>query len=437
MEQTFAERMPKSKRRKIQAWSIVANCFGSLSEVMLDSSAILISYVALLGGDESLNMLMAGATGFIALLLQIPSGLLVEKIGLKKSMYLSCAIGCAACLLMAGAAAMGSSAKYFVVGMCFVYCIARPIFGATWYPIVDSFVAPSERGGYFGILRFFYTVFAGTFFFVTARAMGEHPPVWLLQILIAVCAVLQFARAAFTYFLDLPPLEKKSEHILDSLKAATANSCLTSFSIYMMGIAIVAFLIQPLTFVYLKQTLDHGVSTVQTVATFGIAGSIAGYLIFGKLLKLLGSKRMLLTIHAAFIAIPAALFLCGENTPHLLEIVCAIIFLNCVALACFFCFASAEMYSVSAPDNKVMSLSFFNTFFCGGRMFGGFISSALLASGMLSAGWDKFGLSFTSIQSVFLMAAAMSCLWLVFLIIVPAANPDRRNDYYNPPNFRA
>ena len=155
------------------------------------------------------------------------------------------------------------------------------------------------------------------------------------------------------------------------------------------------------------------------------------------MLKLLGSKRMLLTIHAAFIAIPAALFLCGENTPHLLEIVCAIIFLNCVALACFFCFASAEMYSVSAPDNKVMSLSFFNTFFCGGRMFGGFISSALLASGMLSAGWDKFGLSFTSIQSVFLMAAAMSCLWLVFLFIVPAVNPDRSKDYYQPPNFRA
>ena len=95
------------------------------------------------------------------------------------------------------------------------------------------------------------------------------------------------------------------------------------------------------------------------------------------------------------------------------------------------------MYSVSAPDNKVMSLSFFNTFFCGGRMFGGFISSALLASGMLSAGWDKFGLSFTSIQSVFLMAAAMSCLWLVFLFIVPAVNPDRSKDYYQPPNFRA
>ena len=73
MNQTFAEKIPQQKRRKIQAWSIVANCLGSLSEVMLDNSAILISYVALLGGNESLNMLMAGATGFIALLLQIAS----------------------------------------------------------------------------------------------------------------------------------------------------------------------------------------------------------------------------------------------------------------------------------------------------------------------------------------------------------------------------
>ena len=154
MEPTFAEKMPPKKRRKIQAWSIAANCFGSLSEVMLDSSAILISYVALLGGNESLNMLMAGATGFIALLLQIPSGLLVEKIGLKRGMYLSCAIGCAACLLMAGAPAFGGAAKYAVVALCFAYCIARPIFGAAWFPIVDSFVAPSERGSYFGMLRF-------------------------------------------------------------------------------------------------------------------------------------------------------------------------------------------------------------------------------------------------------------------------------------------
>ena len=218
MEQTFAEKIPVNKRRKIQAWSILANTFGSLSEVMLDNSAILISYVALLGGNQSLNMVMAGATGFIALLLQIPCGVLAEKIGLKKSMYLSCAIGCIACLMMSIATVAGENAKYAVVALCFVYCIARPIFSASWFPIVDSFVTPSERGSYFGFLRFIYTIFAGIFFFLVARAMGENPPIWLLQILIAICAVLQFARAIFVYFLELQPMPKHSQELMKFIK---------------------------------------------------------------------------------------------------------------------------------------------------------------------------------------------------------------------------
>ncbi|MBE6413587.1 MAG: MFS transporter [Verrucomicrobiaceae bacterium] len=435
MEQTFAEKIPVNKRRKIQAWSILANTFGSLSEVMLDNSAILISYVALLGGNESLNMLMAGATGFIALLLQIPCGILAEKIGLKKSMYLSCTIGCFACLLMAIATITGGLAKYVVVGLCFVYCIARPIFSASWFPIVDSFVAPSERGSYFGFLRFIYTIFAGAFFFLVARAMGENPPIWLLQILIAICAVLQFARAIFVYFLELQPQESNKQSIVKSIKEAMANSCLVSFAVYMMFVAIIAFLIQPLTLVYLKQTLGYGVSTVQTVATFGITGSIVGYLTFGKLLKTLGSRYMLILIHLLFITITASLFFSGKNLNYLYEFVCAVIFVNCMNVAWFFCFSSAEMYSVANPKNRVISLAFFNTFFSGGRMFGGFLSSILLASGMLATTWQKGDMIFSAIQSIFAIACFLSLLWLLLLFIVPAVNGNRQNDYYQPPNF--
>ena len=436
MEQTFAEKIPQQKRRKIQVWSIVANCLGSLSEVMLDNSAILISYVALLGGDESLNMLMAGATGFIALLLQIPCGVLAEKIGLKKCMYLSCSIGCIACLLMAFATITGDYAKYVVVALCFVYCISRPIFSASWFPIVDSFVAPSERGSYFGFLRFIYTIFAGAFFFLVAHAIGETPPIWLLQILIAVCAVMQFARAIFVFFLELQPQEVRTHDVVKLLKEAMANSCLVSFSVYMMFVSIIAFLIQPLTLVFLKQTLGFGVSTVQTVATFGITGSIVGYLTFGKLLKNFGSKRTLILIHLLFIAITASLFFSGKELDNLLEFVCAIIFLNCMNVAWFFCFSSAEMYSVANPKNRVISLAFFNTFFSGGRMFGGFMSSLLLASGMLASTWQKGDILFSAIQSIFAIACFLSVLWLLLIFIVPAVNGSRQNDYYQPPNFK-
>lgn len=436
MEQTWAEKIPLKKRKKIQMWSVAANCLGSLSEVMLDNSAILISYVALLGGNESLNMLMAGATGFIALLLQIPCGILAEKIGLKKSMYLSCSIGCIACLLMAIATIVGEYAKYAVVTLCFVYCIARPIFSACWFPIVDSFVAPSERGSYFGFLRFIYTIFAGTFFFLVAKAMGETPPIWLLQILIAICAVMQFARAIFVYFLELQPYKTENQGILSSLKEATTNNCLVSFSVYMMFVAIIAFLIQPLTLVYLKQTLGYGVSTVQTVATFGICGSIIGYLTFGKLLKHIGAKWTLILIHLLFITISISLFFTGKNIENLLEIVCAIIFANCMNVAWFFCFSSAEMYSVANPKNRVISLAFFNTFFSGGRMFGGFMSSLLLASGILATSWQMGGMLFSAIQSIFAIVCFLATLWLLLLFIVPAVNGNRQNDYYQPPIFK-
>ena len=430
---TFAERIPPRRRRMIQAWSILANCLGALSEVMLDSSAILISYIAILGGGESLNMLVAGATGCLALFLQIPSGMLAKRIGLKNTMYMSCAIGCTASLGMALAAFMGGASQYAVVALCFVYCISRCLFGASWFPIVDAFVAPSERGHYFGMLRFIYTIFTGAVFFVAGLLLGEKPPIWALQLLIAVCAVLQFARAVFVYFIELPPDESGDVNVLESLCNAAKNKRLASFSIYLFFMAIIAYLILPLSFVYLKQTLGYGVNEVQTVATVGMLGGICGYFLFGPALKRLGARKMVFIIHLAYIFIPMCLFFCGSKTPHLLLIVSAIVFCSSMMLASFFCFSSAEMYSLAPSGNKVMSISFCGTFLSCGRMFGGWLSSILIASGALSVSWPAQGVELSNIQTIFAMASALAILFLPVLLIVPAVSPSTEYDYYAPP----
>ncbi len=431
---TFAEQIPQRKRRTIQAWSVVANCLGALSEVMLDSSVLLISYIALLGGGESLNMLVAGATGFLALFLQIPSGMLAKRIGLKNTMYLSCTIGCVASLAMAGAGFVGSGSQYLVVGLCFVYCISRCLFSASWYPIVDAFVSPSERGHYFGILRFIYTIFTGGIFFVVGLILGEKPPVWTLQLLIAVCAILQFARAVFVYFVDLPSNESNDVKVFECLCRAAKNKRLAGFSVYLFFMAIIAFLILPLTYVYLKQTLGYGVNEVQTVATIGMLGSICGYLMFGTLLKKLGIQKVILLIHVAYIFIPFALFFCGAQTPNLLWIVGAIVFVSGMTFASFFCMTSAEMYSCAPVENKVMSITFCQTLLLCGRMLGSWLSSLLIASGILMASWKMGDVEFSSIQTIFALACGLSILFLPMLILVPAISPSSEYDYYIPPN---
>ncbi len=430
---TFAEQIPQRKRRTIQAWSVVANCLGALSEVMLDSSVLLISYIALLGGGESLNMLVAGATGFLALFLQIPSGMLAKRIGLKNTMYLSCTVGCLASLAMAGAGFAGGGSQYLVVALCFVYCVSRCLFSASWYPIVDAFVAPSERGHYFGILRFIYTIFTGGIFFAVGLALGEKPSVWALQLLIAVCALLQFARAAFVYFIDLPPNESNEVNVFDSLCRAAKNKRLAAFSVYLFFMAIVAFLILPLTYVYLKQTLGYGVNEVQSIATLGMVGSICGYLIFGTLLKKLGIKKVILLIHTAYIFIPLALFFCGSQTPNLLWIVGGIVFISGMTFASFFCMTSAEMYSCAPADNKVMSITFCQTLLLCGRMLGSWLSSLLIASGILMASWKMGSIEFSSIQTIFALACGLSILFLPMLMLVPAISPSSDCDYYTPP----
>ncbi len=431
---TFAEQIPQGKRRKIQAWSVVANCLGALSEVMLDSSVLLISYIALLGGGESLNMLVAGTSGFLALFLQIPCGMLAKRIGLKNTMYLCCAVGCLSSLGMAMAGFIGSGSQYLVVALCFVYGFSRCLFSASWYPIVDAFVAPKERGHYFGILRFIYTIFTGGIFFIIGLALGEKPPVWALQLLIAVCAVLQFARAVFVYFIDLPPNEPTEVNVFDSLYKAAKNKRLAGFSVYLFFMAIIAFLILPLTYVYLKQTLGYGVNEVQTIATVGIVGSICGYLMFGTLLKKLGTKKVILLIHIAYILISLVLFFCGANTPNLLFVISAIVFVSGAMYASFFCLTSAEMYSCAPAENKVMSITFCQTLLLCGRMLGSWLSSLLIASGMLTASWKMSGLEISSIQTIFAVAGGLGILFLPMLLLVPAISPSNEYDYYTPPN---
>ena len=62
---TFAETLSEKERKKGRLLAYFACCFGCISEVMLDSSAIIIIYISMLGGTKDEVML---STGFSAIL---------------------------------------------------------------------------------------------------------------------------------------------------------------------------------------------------------------------------------------------------------------------------------------------------------------------------------------------------------------------------------
>ena len=98
---TFADTLSPRERRRGRILACLACYFGCISEVMVDSSAIVILYIAMMGGSKSEAMLSTGFSAVFCMVAMIPCAVLVGRIGLKRAVAVSCLAGCAGFLLMA------------------------------------------------------------------------------------------------------------------------------------------------------------------------------------------------------------------------------------------------------------------------------------------------------------------------------------------------
>ena len=90
---TFADTLSPRERRRGRILACLACWFGCISEVMVDSSAIVILYIAMMGGSKSEAMLSTGFSAVFCMLAMIPCAVLVGRIGLKRAVAVSCLAG--------------------------------------------------------------------------------------------------------------------------------------------------------------------------------------------------------------------------------------------------------------------------------------------------------------------------------------------------------
>ena len=114
---TFAETLTPQQRKRARIYAYFACYFGCISEVMLDSSAIIILYISMLGGSDMLVMLSTSFSGIFSMLLLIPFAALLSKIGMQRAFTTACIIGCGGFLLMAAAPLFGQYSK--LAAICF------------------------------------------------------------------------------------------------------------------------------------------------------------------------------------------------------------------------------------------------------------------------------------------------------------------------------
>ena len=429
---TFADTLSPRERRRGRILACLACWFGCISEVMVDSSAIVILYIAMMGGSKAEAMLSTGFSAVFCMVAMIPCAALIGRIGLKRAVVVACLTGCAGFLLMAAAPFFGPWRKAVALAGCLVYCAQRTLYGTAWYPMLDVFLRPQDRGSFFGTMRFTYMVLSGVLFYFVGRLMGENPPVRLMQGVLAVTGLLILGRLfCMLRFPENPAEERVRLDWRRALGISVRNGPLVGYSVYVCLLSAASTSLVPLTLLYLKNHAGLDAGRVQVFSTVGIAGSVAGFFCYGFLLKALKIRRLELGVHLAFVAAALVLALAGADVPGFLWVAGAAYFLAAFAGSAFMCNNSAEYLALARPGNKPMAVAFLQTYQNVGISVGRAGTAAILGADLLAPSWRLGPIGLCGYQTLFLLYGAAMAFLLVLLPALPAFVPKHR-DYYEP-----
>ena len=399
---------------------------------MLDYSAIIILLLTMLHATPMVTMFSSSLTGALGVVLMLPYASLADRIGLQVSVKYACIAGCAGFLLTAAAPFAGSLAVPLAIFGIFIYCLQRPLYGSAWYPLLDNFLLPEERGQFFSVMRTCYMIFNGVFLFLTGLLLNRTPSILLLQVIIAIAGLCVLLRwYCISKFPTDPEQKRGSYNFRSALHTSIRNAPLTGFSVYQGILVLASTVLLPLTLIYLRKYVMMAPGKVQLLSTIGIAGNVCGYFLYGRVTRKIRLKFLELFVHLMFITLAFTLFMLNCRMPGFDTVIGFVIFLNAFTTSWMLCNNSMEYLALARPGNKAMAVAFCQTYSNFGAAIGRIGSSLLLGCSMLAPEWTLNGKTFSIYQSIFLIAGVIATLALALLPIMPSFVPEH-DDYYRP-----
>lgn len=429
---TYAETLTPQQRKKYEKNAILSTWFGCISEQMIDSNALLVLYIVMLGGKDSISMFSTSLSSIASVLLLIPCAGLAVKFGLRMTYSTACITGCLAFLGIAAAPYAGSYAQTVVIAGTFIYSLTRPVYSSTWYPMLDNFLLPEGRGKFFGRMRFSYMILNTALIYIMGLIMGSEPPVIILQSIFVFGGLTLLGRKFEMDRMPLNPDAKREPvNIPLALGICIKNGPLVGFSLYSCLVNMAFYAAIPLATVYMKTCLEYDAKTLMTFSSVALFGSILGYAAVAKALPKFKTKRCLIATHFSGILVCLLLLSATPGNPLLNPILYAAFLLNGFTAAFMLCINSTEMLALARPGNKVMAMAFVSTVTNLGTAVGRLGTTLILSTGALAASWDFAGMSMTKFQFLFAFYAFVMIFFLILLPLAPSVIP-KHHDYYHP-----
>ncbi len=80
----YVKTLSDETRRRYRLYAYASTWFGCFSDVVMDSSAIIILYIAALGGGNGMVMFSTSLVGIMSMFFLIPTSRSVDNLGINK-----------------------------------------------------------------------------------------------------------------------------------------------------------------------------------------------------------------------------------------------------------------------------------------------------------------------------------------------------------------
>ena len=417
-------------RKKAERDTILSACTGALGDVTLTDSAVIILFAAMMGAGDMFSMLTTAVMPFMNGIFLIPAAFLASKIGKHKMVVWSCAISALAYFLIVATPFFGSWGVGIMITTLTLFAVLHTGYVACWFPILDTFLTPERRAPYLSKMRFWWQFSSVAFLFVVGKLLPREPVLWQLQLALLAAAVIFSGRA---FFLARVPVfageTKEAFGFRDGLATALGNKALTGFSSYLFILNLAAYGTIPLSVLYLKNHLKAPDNIIVIISAVTFGGMLLGSLLAGKIIKKVGVKTTLLTIHATFWLTNLCFFFIGKGNNITFAIITFLMLLYCFTYATANVVTTSEMMALATPGNKTMAMAVCGSFSAAGGGLSRGISSLILGAGILAPQWTMGNMKFCHYQTLFLIYAVCIMFAAMLLIIVPAVVPKGKYSY--------
>jgi len=429
----FAETLTTPERKAAHRSIIFSACLSSSPSIMLSNSAIIMVFVSMLGMTDTFKMFTSSMEAFSTTLLLIPCAFLADRVGWKRLLHISTIIATISFVVLGMAPWFYSYAKTITWISCAIFAMSSPLFNGAWMPLIDGVILKEERGAFFSKLRVTWQTCCMSYIFLIGYLIGNDPPIWLLQIIIMVTGIISYFRIIFVRKIPEAPsgLREKRPEFFTALRTSASNAPLSGFSVYLFCLNLASQATIPLTYVYLISYLNVSEDTVVIISSLTLAGTIFGCWIGGPLLKIFGTRNLLLCIHFAYAAVNLTLFALDLEAELMKTTVTALLVFYGTLVALASIIITVETFALARPGNKAMAIAFCSTFVSAGSALSRSFTSLAIGSGILAPVWAWGGREFTHFQTIYLVCGVAILLACMMLVLVPAVVP-KNDNYYEP-----